>query len=321
MLSLSKGETLVRIGREQLLKEMKNNNPEILVVDATIIDSEIIDASENLKFIQSIRGNPINIDLEYCKKKGIKVGRAPARNANSVAEFTFGLILNLTRQISAANHRLLNGEFLLDADWRMEQKKEVKDIIWNNPTLSVLPYYEFQSGEIAEKTLGLVGFGAIGELIAKKGKAFDLKIIAYDPYLKNTPPDYVEMVSLEELAKRSDIVSIHAKETAETVNIIDKGFFSMMKKDSYLINTSRGKLVERFALIEALNNNRIAGAAIDVFDYEPLCVNDPLLKLDNILLTPHIGGASSDVIKHHSNAVIKNIDSYFQDQDIVYPYQ
>ncbi|MBN2859670.1 MAG: hypothetical protein JXK93_05320 [Sphaerochaetaceae bacterium] len=300
-------------------EKMKELDPEILIVDATTIDREVIDASSHLRLIHCTRGNPVNIDSGYCKHKGILVGRSPARNANAVAEFTFGLMIAITRKMFQANRQLLQREFLCDDSWKKRIAEPVDDIIWNSPELPKIPYMEFQSYELAGKTLGLVGLGAIGHMIADKAKTFDMKILAYDPYIAQVDSSDIPLVDLEELASRSDIVSLHAKETRETTNMINSAFFANMKDGSYLINTSRGKLVDRNALIEALETGKLAGAAIDVFDYEPLSKDDPLLDIENLFLTPHIGGASRDVVRHHSKATVKNIEAYCNGKNLVYP--
>ena len=307
---VEKGNSVV-IEKHVVMEKLKKYNPEILIVDASPVDKEVVDCAAKLRGIHCTRGNPVNIDIDYCQEKGILVGNSPARNANAVAEFTFGLILNLMRKISFANRRLMSGEFLLSGHWEEERRKPVDDIIWNSSELSQIPYKEFQSHELSGKTLGLVGFGAIGKSIAKLAGAFNMQVLVYDPYIKNEMTEYVKVNSLEELAKEVDIVSLHAKETKETIGMINSLFFQKMKKQSFLINTSRGKLVDREALIQALQNETLAGAALDVYDYEPLCSDDPLLKQGNLLLTPHIGGASKDVIYHHSISTIKNIESYF----------
>jgi len=300
-------------------EKIKEIDPGILIVDATMIDQEVIDAAKSLRIIHCTRGNPVNIDSEYCRSKGILVGRSPARNANAVAEFTFGLMIVITRKIFQANRQLLDREFLCTDSWKNRITQPVDDIIWNSPELPKIPYVEFQSYELAGKTLGLVGLGAIGRMIADKARAFDMKVVAYDPYIAQLETPDITLVDLEELASRSDIISLHAKETGETTNMINSRFFSNMKDGSYLINTSRGKLVDRNALMEALGTGKLAAAAIDVFDYEPLSKDDPLLDIENLFLTPHIGGASRDVVRHHSTATVKNIEAYCNGKPLVYP--
>ena len=317
---VEKGASVV-IPKDEIRKRVEAVNPEILVVDATPIDEEVLGNADKLRFIHCTRGNPVNIDLDYCKKRGILVGRSPGRNANAVAEFTFGLMINITRRINIANRTLARGGYLVSGAWQEKRDVPVEDVIWNSSEFSNMPYQEFRSPELAGKTLGLVGFGAIGRMIAKKAKVFDMDIVAYDPYVKDSGVDFVKMVSLDELASCSDIVSLHAKETPETVNMANKEFLSKMKMGSYLVNTSRGKLVDRFALIDAVEGRRLAGVALDVFDYEPLCKDDPLLNYDQILVTPHIGGASSDVIMHHSKASLDNILAYVNGEEIVHPYE
>ena len=319
-LEFALSETSIVLDKSFLKAKIENLDPEILVVDATTIDREVIDAAKSLRMIHCTRGNPVNIDSAYCREKGILVGRSPARNANAVTEFTFGLMINITRKIYQANRQLHQREFLCDETWETKIKKPVEDIIWNSPDIPKIPYMEFQSYELAGKTLGLVGFGAIGRMIAEKAKAFDMKVVAYDPYVTQIDDaSHIRLVSLDELAEAADIISLHAKETPETVNMINKDFFSKMKDGSYLINTSRGKLVDRYSLIEALKKGKLAGAAIDVYDYEPLSKDDPLLDVENLFLTPHIGGASRDVVRHHSIATVKNIGAYCGNKELVHP--
>ncbi len=309
-------ESTVIVDKDIMVESLRLLDPEILIVEATTIDEQLLQFAKSLKLIHCTRGNPVNIDLKACKRRGILVGNSPARNANAVSEFTFGLMIDITRKISLANQKLHCGEFLSSESWKKKRSEPVDDIIWNSPELLYIPYLEFQAPELAGKTLGLIGLGAIGRDIAYKARAFNMEVLAYDPYIKEFQSDFINLVSLDQLASQSDIVSIHAKETPETTHMINREFITKMKSQSFLINTSRGKLIDRFALIEAIESAHLAGAALDVFDYEPLSKDDPLLTYDNILLTPHIGGASRDVVRHHSDATLKNIRSYFEGEKL-----
>ncbi len=306
---------LPQYGVEERLRDI---NPDILIIDATPLGAEAIACAPALQLVLSTRGNPINIDLEYCRNKKIPVGSAPGRNANAVAEFTLALILDVMRRIPEACRRLKDKEFTLASSWKKEIEANTADIIWYHSRLDIMPYYEFRAPELAMKTIGLIGFGHIGQLVAKKCQAFDVCVQAYDPYYAGKVPEYVNIVSLEELAATSDIVSLHAKENSETLRIVDDAFIRKMKADAFIINTSRGRLIERYALIQALEEGRLAGAALDVYDYEPLCADDPLLTTPNLLCTPHIGGASCDVIYHHSQKVLENFRAFMAGEPLPY---
>ena len=171
------------------------------------------------------------------------------------------------------------------------------------------PYKLFRGVELGGRTLGLVGLGRIGARVAHFAKAFDMDIIAFDPYLDPAQAAAlgVRLVSLEQILRQADFISVHCKVSEETKGLLGKPKFALMKPTAYVINTAQAVIIDQEALVEALQERRIAGAALDVYWYEPLPENHPLLALDNVTLTPHLGGATEDVPERHSRMIVDDI--------------
>lgn len=256
---------------ENLMKDM--DKFDIVIVQFAPVSKKLIDKAKNLKIIGVLRGGIENIDKKYAEEKGIKVLNTPGRNARAVAEFSMGMILSETRNIARSHYALKNDQ------WR-------KDF----PNSSYIP-------ELNGKTVGIIGFGHIGQLVAGYLKAFGSNILAYDPFY-NGSFEGVEITDLETLLKNSDIITIHSRLTEDTHNLIDEKEFSLMKENAVLVNTARSGLVNQKALVKALKENKIFGAAIDVFDDEPIPEDDEILKLDNITITPHIAGSTKDAFSN-----------------------
>ena len=257
------------INKYKLPKEIIDNIlvSDILVVHYAPVSKEVLEKCDKLKIICCIRGGIENVDVEFAKSKQIKLLRAQGRNVAAVADFTIGLILALTRQIIDYHILTKNGQ-------------------WKAPPPEELPH------ELNALVLGIIGFGQIGKEVAKRAKVFGMKILAYDPHI---PPEEfnrhgVVMSDLENLLKNSDVISIHARLTPDTRHLIGEKELRKMKNTAYLINTARGEIIDEEALVRALKEKWISGAALDVFTEEPLSPNHPLLKLENVILTPHIAG-------------------------------
>lgn len=268
---------------------------EVLVVELQQVTKAVIDAATRLEVIASCRGTPGNVDVGAATARGIPVLYTPGRNAVSVAEAALALMLNLARNIFPAVCSLRGGE-------------------WGSGSES--PFIRFRGVELYGKTIGIVGFGAVGRELAKRAVALGMRLLVTDPYV---PADAVEEaggvgVSLDELLAVSDFVSLHAKVTAETRGMIGGPQFAMMKQTAYLINTAGGLLVDEGALLNALRERRIAGAGLDVFAVEPLPAGHPLLDMGNVIATPHVGGATSDVSYHQSVMVAEDIRRYLSGQ-------
>ncbi|MHC4477084.1 MAG: 2-hydroxyacid dehydrogenase [Planctomycetota bacterium] len=246
---------------------------DIIVVQFAPVSRHLIAAAASLKVIGVLRSGAENIDVEFATQRGIAVMNTPGRNARAVAECTIGLILAETRNIARSHACLKN------ANWRR-----------SFPNSDAIP-------ELLGKTVGLVGYGAVGQLVAGYLNAFGCNIIAYDPYFKgdSTP---AKLVDLQTLMRASDVVSIHARLTEESRHLIDHEHISLMKPTAVLVNTARSALVDEQALVGALQQRCIMAAALDVFDTEPLPPDHPLLKLDNVTITPHIAGSTIDAFRN-----------------------
>lgn len=291
----------------------ENKDIAILVVSADRITSKVLDEFDSLKLVVCTRGNPANVDIKACTEREILVTNTPGRNANAVSEFTIALMICCARKIPQAYLSIKNRDCTVEQSL---DRKNKKDVVWLHPLLKEQPYIKFRGFELDDKILGLIGLGAIGLNVAENARNFQMRVIAYDPYVSDEvfKENHIEKVELNYLLKNADFISLHAKVTEETVNLIDKEELSMMKNTAYLINTARGALINQKALYEALLSKQIAGAALDVFEDEPLTSQNPLINLDNLILTPHIGGASSDVVRHHSKMAVKDIFSFLEGQ-------
>lgn len=255
---------------------------DIIITQFFPVNKKVIDRCKNLKMVGVLRGGYENIDISYASQKGILVYNTPGRNANAVADFTIGMILSEVRNIARAHFELKNGKWIKD----YSNKGYIYDL--------------------TDKTIGLIGFGEIGKKVAKRLEAFDMNILFYDPYVKEYP-DYVEKVELEELLAKSHFVSLHSRLSKDNKHVINDRTLNLMRKDSYLINTARSGLVDEEALYKALKEKRILGAALDVFDKEPTGANYPLIKLENVTVTPHLAGGSTDAFTNSPKLLAKEL--------------
>lgn len=260
----------------------KLTDADVIITQFFPINKKIIDRCENLKIIGVLRGGFENIDVEYATKNNILVYNTPGRNSNAVADFTVGMILAEVRNIARAHLELKNGNWIKD----YPNKGYIYDL--------------------DEKTVGLIGFGEIGRKVAKRLNAFNMNILIYDPYVTEYP-DYVKKVELDELLTDSHFVSLHSRLSKDNKHIINEKTLDMMRKDSYLINTARSGLVDEKALYNALKENRILGAALDVFDKEPVGADYPLINLDNVTVTPHLAGGSTDAFTNSPKILAKEM--------------
>lgn len=293
------GET--ELSSDEVARLLSEQDPDILVVDSTPIGKEVLEKGRHLQLVICTRGNPVNIDKDTLDARGIPLVNTPARNANSVAEFTLGLIIGCMRHIYRAADAVRTGVVSLDRE-PGEIEVNQDDVIWYHPELPAAPYDLFKGRELSSSSLGVIGAGAIGRLVGRKASALGMKVLAYDPYVGDEAKEDLpmEFTDLETLSCEADVVTLHVKATPESFHLVDRGFIERMKPGACLINTSRGSLVNTVDLKAALREGRISCAALDVFEYEPLSVRDELLQIENLIVTPHISGASSDVIVHHS---------------------
>lgn len=295
---------------EELIEKLKG--AEVFIVEYEQVTRRVIEACPDLKLIMCLRGNPVNVDAAACTERGIPLLYAPGRNANSVAEFIVGAMISLIRNIARSYHEIRSGRFLGEPKENIYDVKYRDDTVWSMNTPGANPYIEFKGFEVFGKTFGMVGYGAVGRRLAGILIAMGMKILAFDPYVRPEEllADGIEPASLDDVFSRSDFVSIQCKVTEKTRGMIGAREFSLMKPTAIFINTARGIIVDQKALVEALTEKRIAGAVLDVFWEEPLPSNHPLLGMDNVLITPHIAGASRDVPVQHSLMVADEISRY-----------
>lgn len=275
-------------------EELKKIIPDyhgLVIRSATKVTSEIIEAADNLKVIGRAGIGLDNVDISAASKRGIVVMNAPDGNATTAAEHAIAMMMSLTRKIPQATASMKEGKW--------EKKK-------------------FSGREITGKTLGIVGIGRIGSIVADRAHGLHMKVIAYDPHMPKDLVDKlgVELVSLEELFKRSDYISVHVPYTKETKHIISTEAFTMMKKDAMFIDCARGGVVDEAALHEALKNGEIAGAALDVFEVEPTTKDQPLFALDNFTCTPHLGASTAEAQENVAVAIAEQISAYLKNSTI-----
>ncbi len=275
---------------------IKDFQPEIIAAHFAPITKECLENSDRIEVIGLMRAGYENVELEAANDKGIKVIHTPGRNANAVAEFTLGLIFSEIKNISRGHRAMKRGE------WRRRY-----------------PFGDLAL-ELEGRTLGIIGFGNIGRLIAEKLSGFDLQILGYDPYVKKEiMEDYgVKKRKLPDLLMASDIVTLHARLNEDTRNLIGKSELELMKSRSFLINAARAGLVNKDALYQALLNKEIAGAALDVFWQEPIDINNPFTNLDNVTLTPHYAGFSEEALEKSPLLLAEALRNYYDNRDTTY---
>lgn len=253
---------------EELKKIIKDYDA-LIVRSATKVTKEIIEAADRLKIIGRAGVGLDNVDLKAATAKGVIVMNTPSGNTISTAEHAMSLLLSLSRNIPQANQSTKNGEWLRS---------------------------KFMGVELYGKVLGIIGLGRVGKEVAKRASAFGMKILAYDPFLSEEIAKglEVEVVELNDLLSRSDYISVHTPLTNETKYMISDAQFSLMKDSCRIINCARGGIIEEKALVRAIEQGKIAAAALDVFEKEPLDKNSELLKLNNLVLTCHLGASTEE---------------------------
>lgn len=258
-----------------------------IIVRTAKITEKILNAAPNLKILARHGAGYDGVNINSAIQNKVLVVTAGDSNSISVAELTIFYMLYCSR------------------NFKKVQKYSTTDYTYAK--------MKIPKTELYGKTLGLIGLGNIGKLVAKKAAlGFDMKVLAYDPFQKQAPSDYIEMITnRDEIFKLSDYISLHTPATKDTIHSIGKREFELMKDTAYLINTSRGSIVNEPELIEALNNQQIAGAGLDVVEEEPFNLSNPLLEMDNVLVAPHIGAATKEASARASLSCAKAIDDFF----------
>lgn len=272
---------------------------EMLVTHLAPLSAAMMDRLEALRFVAVSRGGPVNIDMAAARQRSIRVVNTPGRNASAVAEFTIGAILAETRNISRGHDALRRGE------WRGDLYRA-----------------DVTGEELSELVVGVVGYGAIGTRVVRLLKAFGCRILVADPYVQLSAADLadgVRQVSLDILLAEADVVTLHARVTAETTGFIDAAALARMKAGATLVNTARGPLVDYEALYEALRSGRLRGAMLETFAVEPAPPDWPLLSLPNVTLTPHIAGASLKTVRFAADQAAEEVRRYLAGKPPVNP--
>jgi D-3-phosphoglycerate dehydrogenase / 2-oxoglutarate reductase len=250
----------------------------------------VIENSEDLRLIVICRGGPVNVNIEAATERSIPVCYAPGRNAAATAEHTVAMMLAALRGIPNADAAMRIGE------WKGDY------------TFASAPF------ELETATVGLVGYGAIGKIVARILRAFGATVLTYDPYANLAAAENVEQVSLDTLLERSNIVSLHARETPESRGMIGEPQIARMQPGSILVNCARGSLLDYNALYRALISGHLSAAAADVFAEEPLPANSPLLKLPNFVMTPHIAGGTKQAALKAADIAAGEVVRYLQQE-------
>ena len=262
------------------------------------IDKKVIKSAKNLKVISTFSVGFDHIDIDFAKSLGIKIGYTPEVLTNATAELTIGLILDILRRISEGDRIIRN-------------KK------WN----VIFGAYDYTGTEVSGKTIGIIGMGRIGREVAKKANGLGMNVIYHNrkPVSKSIERKLkAKYVSESVLYKKSDVISLHVPYNKDTHHLINSKIFEKMKKTSFLINTSRGKIVNEKQLVTALKTKEIQGAGMDVYESEPVHRDSLLLKLENVVLAPHVGSSTNETRRKMSDITVKNLVFALEGKKLLY---
>jgi D-3-phosphoglycerate dehydrogenase len=262
----------------ELAAAIKDAGARIVVVESDRCGPEVF--REPLIAVASCRGDPTNVDVAAATEAGIPVLRAPGRNADAVAEIAVALMFAASRGVRPADRDVRAGEIYRDG---------------------TIPYQRFRAWELAGRTAGLVGLGAVGRALRWRLRGLGMDVLAYDPYADDATS------SLDELLERSDVISLHAPVTPETTGMIGPDEFARMRQGVVFLNTARAALHDTDALVAALESGHVGAAGLDHFEGEWLDPAHPLTKFDNVVLTPHIGGATYDTETNHTLTIADDL--------------
>ena len=302
----------------------KTKDADIIITSYDDITRKVIEGAPNLRLIACTRATPVNVDMEAAKERGIPVIYTPGRNSDCTAEMTIGLILSVARHIPQAYRALKEGKYTADPSVHKETHEGLrKDVIWDMNMDS--PYMVFKGTQLKGKTLGILGYGSIGRRVGKIARAIGMELLIYDPYVGEIDVEEFgvrKADSVADLMKESDFVTCHMKVTPETTGIISREMIALMKPTAYFINASRGAILDEEALIDALRERRIRGAAFDVYASEPIRSNHPYItELDNVIITPHIAGATEEVLTNHTKMIVSDVKRFLKGEHLLYQYR
>jgi len=281
---------------KELVEKLKNYD--IFITEADDLKKEDLFEKTNLKLIISCRGDPFNVNLKAATKNNILVLFTPLRNVDAVAELTIGLMLMLARKLHNVD-RVIHSD-----DFEIVEFEEYVEYL-----------NKFQGIELKSKIIGIIGLGQIGRRVANRLKPFGVEFLIYDPYVdEEIIKLYGKRVGIDYLMKTADFITIHTIATDENEKLINKERILMMKKTAFLINTSKGSIVDYDALRNALEEEKIGGAALDVFPLEPIDEDNEFIGLKNAVITPHIGGDTEEVIKRQSEILLNDLKKWLKSE-------
>lgn len=269
----------------------------LVVTQVAPISRRLIERAKELEIICTARGGPVSVNVAAASERSIPVAYAPGSNAQAVAEFTMGLILAESKKIARGHHALVGGEWRVDAY-----------------------HFEHAPRELRGQVVGIIGFGHIGQLLMPFLLAFGLRVLVFDPYISEERCAALgaQKVELTSLLAASDFVTLHARVTQETRGLMGAAQFALMKPGAILINSARGPLVDYDALYAALASGHLGGAALDNFAIEPPPAEWPLLKLDNVTVTPHIAGSSRETARRKVEMVLHEAANFYAGRPLVH---
>ncbi len=275
---------------EELGKRLDGGGFDAVVVEGDFLFSETFDAAPDLKFAGVCRSAVNQVDVEAATARGIVVVNTPGRNANAVAEMTLALMLAVMRRLA-------------------EGDRYVRGRKWDSP---VAPYSQLRGSELGGRTLGIVGLGAVGRRVAVLAGGFGMNVLAYDPFVTPQEADTANATwtDLDFMLEVADVVTLHAPSPDDGEPLLGRSRVNGMKDGAVLINTAAAELVDQKALADALRSGKLAGAGLDIFPSHPVDPSYPLLDMENVTLTPHIGGATGETIARHSHAMAQDLIAF-----------
>lgn len=268
---------------------------EIVLTNKVLITREVLDALPDVRYIGSLATGFNQVDIEAAAERGIPVTNIPEYGTRTVAQNTLAHLLNLTQRVAYHAQTVREGRWTNSIDF----------CYWDYPLI-----------ELVGLTMGIVGIGRIGSAVARLAQAFGMNVLAYDPYVEKPPVEGVRMVDYETLLRESDVVSFHVPLTDETHGMLDKKGLALMKKTAFVLNTSRGPVINNRDLADALNEERIAGAGLDVLEVEPPPMSNPLISAKNCFITPHISWAARSARARLMSTVLDNIKAWLAGKPI-----
>jgi D-3-phosphoglycerate dehydrogenase len=279
---------------DDLAARLAGEGFEAVVVEAEFVTRDVLEGAPGLRVVASARGKPVNVDVSAATERGVVVLQTPGRNAESVADLCLAMILDRLRHVSAAAAAVQRGEWTFGLDDR-----------------GMVPYIRFRGVELGGRTLALLGFGAVARAVARRARAFGMAVRALDPYCDAAvfaDQGVARVESLGALLRDADVLSVHVEQTPETTGMLGEAQLRMLPRGAVVVNTARPRVVDQDALVALLRSGHLGGVALDVFQPEPVPTAHPILQEPGALVLPHIGGATGDVVRHHSRMIREDME-------------